>query len=340
MSLVALRYENYRTKTKIMMKLAQTISITASISIACIITGTLSNQRVLQEMGKVAGLGAISTGVLLKIQSLDAEKQKQLSKFQQENISLQAKLAETQTELTKLEKKVQIHNTRQRLSLSSIQKLQHQQQVISKTVANFEQKLADSEKYAASKTNNVTPKPNGSSVKTIAPSPEPVTRVYIDGNNLSFAIDSLQIELDYDALRIELSQNAIRTNFKFYTGVHSPMNEGQKRFLAYLMQLRYEVIGLPILARSDSQTLKTVGDDVKIAVDMISEVKNGDRVILVSGDGDFIPAVAEVQRRGAKVTVVAKKKMLSEQLAQIANEVIYLDDIQYDIAKYRKLDVA
>ncbi|GAB1541984.1 hypothetical protein NUACC21_46570 [Scytonema sp. NUACC21] len=320
-----------------MIKLAQTISITATISVGCIITGTWSNQPVLQEMGKVAGLGAISTGVLLKIQSLEAEKQKQLSKFQQENISLQAKLAETQTELTKLDKKIQLHNTRQRLSVSTLQKIQHQQQVISKTVANFEQKLANSEKSTDFKTNNLKSKPNFSSVKTIAQSSEPMTHVYIDGNNLSFAIDSLQIELNYDALRIELSQNAVRTNFKFYTGVHSQMSEGQQRFLAYLEKLRYEVIKLPILSRSDSQTFKTVGDDVKIVVDMISDVKNGDCVILVSGDGDFIPAVTEVQRRGAKVTVVAKKKMLSEQLAQIADEVIYLDDIQYNIAKYRKL---
>ena len=57
-------------------------------------------------------------------------------------------------------------------------------------------------------------------------------------------------------------------------------------------------------------------------------------------DGDFVPAIAEIQRRGAEVIVVAKKSMLSQQLSQIANNVIFLDDIKYRIAKYTKLNVA
>ena len=60
----------------------------------------------------------------------------------------------------------------------------------------------------------------------------------------------------------------------------------------------------------------------------------------MSGDGDFVPAIAELQRRGAKVTVIAKKGMLSQQLSEIADDVIFLDDLQYQIAKYTKLSVA
>lgn len=323
-----------------MIKLTKAITVTSGISVGCMITGSFINQPVLQDIGKLAGLGAISTGVLLKIHSLDAEKQKQFSRFQQENVCLQAKLTKTQVELNKLEKKFQTQNTRQRLSLSNIQKLEHQQKLLLKTVSNFEKQLANTTKPAVSKSTNVASKFNSGSVQTLVISSEPITRVYIDGNNLSFAVDSLQIELDYDALRIELSQNAVRTSFKYYTGVHSPISEGQQRFLNYLTHLRYEVIELPILARPDHQTFKTVGDDVKIVVDMMREVKNEDHVILVSGDGDFIPSVTDFQRRGVKVTVVAKKKMLSDQLAQMADAVIYLDDIQYKIAKYRKFDVA
>jgi uncharacterized LabA/DUF88 family protein len=118
------------------------------------------------------------------------------------------------------------------------------------------------------------------------------------------------------------------------------MTEGQKQFRSYLEGLHYEVIGLPILPRPDSNTVKTVGDDVKILVDMLGEVKQQDRVILLSGDGDFVPALAELQRRGAEVTVIAKKGMLSQQLSEIADDVIFLDDIQYQIAKYTKLSVA
>ncbi|WP_334709701.1 LabA-like NYN domain-containing protein [Nostoc sp.] len=320
------------------MKLVQAISLTAGFSIGCIITGSIIKQPMLRSLGELTGFGAISLGVIVKLNSANEEKEKHLIAFKQESIFIQTKFEETQNELNKLGKKFQTQDTRQRLHLANIQKLQHQQKVVLATVNSLEQKLDFYEK--SQKPEKIQGNFNKNSVLPVTQSQESMTRVYIDGNNLSFAVDGLQIELDYDALRIELSQDASRTNFKYYTGIHSPMNDGQRRFIDYLKYQRYEVIGLPILARPDSKSFKTVGDDVKIAVDIIGEVKKGDDVILVSGDGDFIPVVEEVQRRGVKVTVVAKKSMLSEQLSKIADEVIYLDDLQYKLAKYRKFDVA
>ena len=322
------------------MKLNQAISITAGFSIGCIITGSIIKQPMLRSLGELTGFGTISLGVMVKLNSVNAEKEKQLTAFKQENICLQTKFEKTQNELNKLRKKFQTQDTRQRLHLANIQKLQHQQKVVLATVTTLEQKLDFYEKTASEKPENIKVNLDKNSVLSVTQSQESMTHVYIDGNNLSFAVDGLQIELDYDALRIELSQDASRTNFKYYTGIHSPMNDGQRRFIDYLKYQRYEVIGLPILARPDSKSFKTVGDDVKIAVDIIGEVQKGDDVILVSGDGDFIPVVEEVQRRGVKVTVVAKKSMLSEQLSQVADEVIYLDDIQYKLAKYRKFNAA
>ncbi|MEH2154942.1 LabA-like NYN domain-containing protein [Nostoc sp.] len=322
------------------MKLTQAISLTAGFSVGCIITGSIIKQPMLRSLGELTGFGAISLGVIVKLNSVNAEKEKQLTAFKQENICLQTKFEKTQNELNKMGKKFQTQDTRQRLHLANIQKLQHQQKVVLATVTTLEKKLDFYEKAASQKPENLNVNLNKNSLLPLTSSQESMTRVYIDGNNLSFAVDGLQIELDYDALRIELSQDASRTNFKYYTGIHSPMNDGQRRFIDYLKYQRYEVIGLPILARPDSKSFKTVGDDVKIAVDIIGEVKKGDGVILVSGDGDFIPVVEEVQRRGVKVTVVAKKSMLSEQLSQVADEVIYLDDIQYKLAKYRRFDAA
>ncbi len=323
------------------MKLTQAFPITIVVSVACILTGTISKQPLLRRLGEIVALGAISRKIVVKQQQLDVNNQKQLTLLTKENACLQAKLSDARCELNKLEKKVKVQDTCQRLYLSKIDKLQYQQKAIVVNIAQLQDKLdhktaPQSENHRQNNQNNSQKSP----VKCLTDTQTSVTRVYIDGNNLSFALNRLQIEVDYNALRVELSQNATATTFKFYTGVHSPMTEGQKRFISYLEHLRYEVIGLPILPRPDSNTVKTVGDDVKIAVDMLGEVKQQDRVILVSGDGDFVPAIAEIQRRGAEVTVVANKGMLSQQLSEIANDVIFLDDIQYQIAKYTKLSVA
>jgi uncharacterized LabA/DUF88 family protein len=315
------------------MKLGKAIFITIGCSAGCILIGSLLKQPLLKGVGKVAALGAIYTGAIVKLNVSDTERQKALREFKQENLYLQAQVSETQTQLNKLTKKIQTQDTGQRLQLSNIQKIQHRQKIFVATIGNIEHKLVNFEKTALSNLDN--PKVlKLTSVKPHVQVTDSIIRVYIDGNNLNFAVDGLQIELDYEALRIELSQNASRTHFRYYTGVHSPMSDGQRRFIDYLKYQRYEVIGLPIVTRPDSNNFKTVGDDVKIAIDMIGEVKKDDNVILISGDGDFIPAIEKLQCLGIKVTVVAKKSMLSQQLSKIANEVIYLDDIQYKIAKY------
>ena len=319
------------------MKYPQVFPITIVASTVCLLTGTVSKQPLLRGLGEIAAVGAISRKMIVKQQQLNANNQKQLTLLNKENTCLQAKLSNTQNELNKLDKKIKNQNTSQRLYLSKIDKLQHQQKVLIGNIAQLQEKL---EKKSPPLAENHQKKIKKLSVKSLPDTQISVTRVYIDGNNFSFALDDLQIEADYNALRVELSQHATASTFKYYTGVYSPMTEGQKRFTSYLSGIRYEVIGLPILPRPDSNTFKTVGDDVKIAVDMLMEVKQHDRVILVSGDGDFVPAIAELKRRGAEVTVIAKKGMLSQQLSEIADDLIFLDDLQYKIAKYTKLNVA
>ena len=350
------------------MKITQTLPITIAASTLCILIGTISKQPLLRRLGEVTALGTISTKVITKQQRLDASQQKQIILLARENTSLENQLSYAENELNQLTKKVKFQDTRNRIYLSHIEKLQHQQKMTSANLAKLEEKLEsqtlDNKTFIPSevspqkvKNKKLTSKKQSKkqsrkshktsqdnsdkySVKDFAHTQKPVTRVYIDGNNFSFAVESLKIEVDYNALLIELSQNAIATTFKYYTGIHSEITEGQKRFVSYLEDLRYEVIGLPILPRPDSNNFKTVGDDVKIAVDMLGEVKPQDRIILVSGDGDFIPAITKLQGRGVKVTVVAKKSMLSKQLAAIADDVIFLDDIKYTIARHRKLNVA
>lgn len=71
-----------------------------------------------------------------------------------------------------------------------------------------------------------------------------------------------------------------------------------------------------------------------------SRPKNCDRVIIVSGDGDFIPVVKKIQDKGIKVNVAASKKNTSYDLRQIADDFIDLNSVKYQIAKHIKLTIA
>jgi uncharacterized LabA/DUF88 family protein len=66
--------------------------------------------------------------------------------------------------------------------------------------------------------------------------------------------------------------------------------------------------------------------DVAIAVDAISMAKQLDVVVIVSGDGDFIPLVEYLQHNGVIVEAVSFGRSTSGKLKEKVNNFIDLDD--------------
>lgn len=67
--------------------------------------------------------------------------------------------------------------------------------------------------------------------------------------------------------------------------------------------------------------------DVGIAVDAISMAPKLDTIILISGDGDFVPLVEYLKiNKGCQVEVVSFGKSSSQKLKEIADDFIDLDD--------------
>ena len=77
--------------------------------------------------------------------------------------------------------------------------------------------------------------------------------------------------------------------------------------------------------------LKKADWDVGIAVDAIKTADRVDVVVLVSGDGDYVPLVDYLQNHGNRVEVLAFGKSTSTKLREAADEFI---DLGEDSAKY------
>ena len=161
---------------------------------------------------------------------------------------------------------------------------------------------------------------------------KPQTLTYIDNNNLYNCLKQMGIEPDYKALLVELTPETGKTQIKLYDGAFS----NQKHKYTQLKNLGYQVFTFPIIKRGKDK-FKTVGDDVQLAIDMVKDVKSGDRVILITGDGDLFPAVKEIKQRNVNVTLIAKNSSVNRDLRNLADEFISLDSIKYDIAKHSKL---
>jgi uncharacterized LabA/DUF88 family protein len=65
--------------------------------------------------------------------------------------------------------------------------------------------------------------------------------------------------------------------------------------------------------------------DVGIAVDAIIMAPKVDTIIIVAGDGDFIPMVKHVQSLGCQVEVVSFRKSSSSKLIEAADDFMDLD---------------
>lgn len=70
--------------------------------------------------------------------------------------------------------------------------------------------------------------------------------------------------------------------------------------------------------------LKKADWDVGLAVDAIKISSSIDTIVLVSGDGDFIPLVEYLKNQGKRVEVMAFSRSASLHLKEVADEFLDL----------------
>jgi len=72
--------------------------------------------------------------------------------------------------------------------------------------------------------------------------------------------------------------------------------------------------------------MKKADWDVGIVVDGIRASSSADVIVLVSGDGDFIPLIEYLQNQGKRVEVMAFGRSTSSKIKEKADEFINLED--------------
>lgn len=98
----------------------------------------------------------------------------------------------------------------------------------------------------------------------------------------------------------------------------------QSGFIEVLTRLGYEIKSKELKIRQDG-TAK--GDwDMGIAIDSIAISEKVDTIVLVSGDGDFVPLVEMLKAKGCRVEVVSFERSSSLELIQSASWFIPIEE--------------
>ncbi|MCM8769768.1 MAG: NYN domain-containing protein [Candidatus Omnitrophica bacterium] len=107
---------------------------------------------------------------------------------------------------------------------------------------------------------------------------------------------------------------------------YDPQNEGQRSFISALALLGYRVISKPTRRLPDGSIKASV--DLELAVEALSQAPYLDKVVLVTGDGDFKTLVDRLCSMGKIVKVIGPANLTSPELIQAAHEFDNLHEIE------------
>lgn len=97
----------------------------------------------------------------------------------------------------------------------------------------------------------------------------------------------------------------------------------EKAFFEALVQLGIETRAKDL--KEFYSGVKKANWDVGLAVDAIRVSSNLDTIVIVSGDGDYVPVVDYLKNQGKRVEVVAFGKTTAQELIEAADEFVDLD---------------
>ncbi|HSG84973.1 MAG TPA: NYN domain-containing protein [Candidatus Limnocylindrales bacterium] len=153
--------------------------------------------------------------------------------------------------------------------------------------------------------------------------------VFVDVANIFYAAKAAGVDIDYVTLLKAATAGRDFVRAYAYTGL-DPENENQRNFHSFLARSGYKVVSKDIRKYGDGRVKANL--DIELVVDMMKTARNLDVAVVVSGDGDFAPAIRAVQEMGVRVEVVSFRGNTSSDLIEVAD--VFTDITQ--IAKVEK----
>ena len=141
--------------------------------------------------------------------------------------------------------------------------------------------------------------------------------VFVDVANLYYAARGQDVDVDYVALLKHATKGRDLIRAYAYSGL-DPENENQKKFLDFLSKNGYKVVAKDIRKFGDGRVKANL--DIELVVDLFRLAKRMDVAVIVSGDGDFAPAIRALQDEGVRCEVVSFKPNTSSDLFAVADE--------------------
>lgn len=156
------------------------------------------------------------------------------------------------------------------------------------------------------------------------------TTIFIDAANVIYSLHDLKWKVDYKKLKKYFDMH-VKLDKIFFYNAYFDTDTGRKNLHDMLARKGFIVRSKLVkeIKKKDGGVLHKANCDVELAMDIMSEYKNFDSAILMSGDSDFVPLVNLLKSHKKKVVVISTR-------GHIAHELIVSADEYYHFNQFRK----
>ncbi|MEO8510606.1 MAG: NYN domain-containing protein [Chloroflexota bacterium] len=141
--------------------------------------------------------------------------------------------------------------------------------------------------------------------------------VFIDVANLYYSARGQDVDVDYVALLKAATKGRDLIRAYAYSGL-DPENENQRKFIDFLTKNGYKVVHKDIRKFGDGRMKANL--DIELVVDLFRLQDRMDIAVIISGDGDFAPAIRALQDVGVRCEVISFRPNTSSDLIAVADE--------------------
>ena len=153
--------------------------------------------------------------------------------------------------------------------------------------------------------------------------------IFIDAANFEISLKTCGLLADYEKLIKWASSDGEVVSLRYYSPSFG--TKGQNRFFSYIKNKGFKIVTKSIkkIKKRQKQTLNKANFDVEIAFDAAVNIKSFNKVILFSGDSDFVYLVSQLQKRGISVTVASVQWRTARELKKQADMFIELRECEF-----------
>ncbi len=154
--------------------------------------------------------------------------------------------------------------------------------------------------------------------------------VFVDVENVVTTFGTLNIEVRFDVLLNYLRETLEKEGKVLWKAVaFVPIKKGDKRREGLISALSFQGwrVITKLARRQPSGALKA-NMDMEIAIELLQTSDSIDEVVLITGDGDFVPLVDLLSKKGKRIWVIGTRKgSVAVELIRVSDKYQNITDI-------------